>query len=114
MTPTLPRRGRFAAVLLAAASAAALAACSDDPTGPHVGDIVLQPVELRLRQLEEHRVTATVTDAEGTLLSGVAVTFASKMDAAGTEVTGATKAIALFHLASMAQHRGDLVTTQRC
>jgi hypothetical protein len=43
----------------------------------------------------------------------VAVTFASKMDAAGNEVAGATKATALFHLATMAQHRGDLVTARR-
>ena len=43
----------------------------------------------------------------------VAVTFASKMDAAGTEVSGTTKATALFHLATMAQLRGDLVTARR-
>jgi lipopolysaccharide biosynthesis regulator YciM len=43
----------------------------------------------------------------------VAVTFASKMDAAGNEVPGTTKAAALFHLATMAQQRGDLVTARR-
>ena len=63
--------------LLSAALAATLPACSDDPTGPRVGDIVIQPAELRLRQREAHRLDVSVTDAAGTLLSGVAVTFAS-------------------------------------
>lgn len=59
------------------------------------------------------QVAVDLDDLKAAERAFVAVTFASKMDGAGTEVTGATKAVALFHLAALAQNRGDLVTARR-
>ena len=69
--------GRRAALAFAAVLASASLACDGGPTGPKVGDIVVQPSELTLRQHEKHRLLVTVTDPGGTLLTGMAVTFKS-------------------------------------
>jgi len=78
---TLPRR-RARRALAAALGALILGAgCGGDgpsgPSGPRVGDIVFQPSPLTLRQREVHRLTTSVTDEDGNLISGIVVTFAS-------------------------------------
>ena len=74
---SLLHRGRRTALALAAALASTSLGCGDGPTGPRIGDIIVEPSELTLRQKEAHRLIVTVTDPDGALVSGVVVGFKS-------------------------------------
>ncbi len=63
--------------IAALASVALLLSCGSEPTGPRAADIVVSPASVTLPQQGTQQLSVSVIDADGILLSGVGVTFAS-------------------------------------
>jgi adhesin/invasin len=68
--PTL-RRSALAAVLFWTAG------CGGDSTGPDAAEIVVSPTPITMPQHQTAQLSVSVLDADGSLISGVAVTFRS-------------------------------------
>jgi protocatechuate 3,4-dioxygenase beta subunit len=68
--PTL-RRGALAAVLLWTAG------CGSDGTGPDAAEIVVSPSPITIAQSQTAQLSVSVLDSDGSLITGVAVTFRS-------------------------------------